>query len=258
MDASRYARLRLVERVDFTDDLALFRFRADAAVDFVPGQYATLGLKLAEQERPLLRPYSVVSAPGTDELEFFVERVEDGTLTPRLWNLPAGGEAWMRRKVVGRFVLDEACTTHVMAATVTGVGPYVSIVRAQVRALAEDALPGDPHRMLVLHGGSRSWELGSYRDELARLADAHDWLAYVPTVSRPWEDAGWMGEVGRVEEVFRKHADAAGFARPETAVYACGHPGMVARVMDLARRAGYNEAHVHEEKYFIERHPGSA
>jgi ferredoxin--NADP+ reductase len=254
MDESRYARLRLVERVDFTDDLALFRFRPDAPVDFVPGQYATLGLKLADQKRPLLRPYSVASAPRADDLEFFIERVEDGQLTTHLWELREGSEAWMRRKVVGRFVLDDARTQHVMAATVTGVTPYVSIIRTQVRELASGAR-STPHRFLVLHGASRSWELGAYHDELSRLADRHDWLTYVPTVSRPWEDPDWTGEVGRVEDVFRKHADAAGFDRAQLAAYACGHPGMIEHVMTLTRRAGYDEEHVHEEKYFIERTP---
>lgn len=106
MDASQYSSLTLLERVDFSDDLALFRLRADEPIDFTPGQYATLGLKENGDDRPLLRPYSVASAPGTAELEFFIERVEEGALTSKLWELEQGAELWMRDKIVGRFTLD--------------------------------------------------------------------------------------------------------------------------------------------------------
>ena len=105
-DLDGYSALTLTERVDFSDDLAVFHLRAPEPVDFTPGQYATLGLMNEETERPLLRPYSVASRPGTKELEFFIERVEDGDLSPKFWDLEPGAEVWMREKLVGRFVLD--------------------------------------------------------------------------------------------------------------------------------------------------------
>ena len=207
MDLPGYSALTLIERVDFADDLALFRLQSPGVVDFVPGQYATIGLMDARTERPLLRPYSVASAPGDNTLEFFIERVDDGKLTPRLWDLTEGAEVWMRDKIVGRFVLDTERTHHLMAATVTGVGPYVSIIQDHARAL-QSGEPVSDHHFLVLHGASHSWELGSYIDDLARWADKYDWMEYVPTVSRPWDEDDWSGECGRVEDVLRKYLDA--------------------------------------------------
>jgi len=256
MDTSRYSRLTLIERVDFSDDLALFRLKAGSPVTFTPGQYATIGLKEEDEDRPLLRPYSVANAPGTTELEFFIERVDDGRLTPRLWSLEQGASVWMRDKIVGRFVLDETYHQHVMVATVTGVGPYVSIARDQIRAINNGEVQ-DPHRMLILHGGSRSWELGTYREELTRLAETWNWIEYVPTVSRPWEDDGWTGEVGRVEDVLRKYVDASGFSPSETAAYTCGHPQMIDKAQGIFERAGFSEDAIHEEKYFVERSNGT-
>jgi len=252
MDLSGYSELTLVERVDFSDDLAVFRLRAPAPVDFTAGQYATIGLMDESTDRPLLRPYSVASAPGSTELEFFIERVDDGDLTTRLWDLERGASIWMREKIVGRFVLDTDRPFHVMAATVTGVAPYVSIARAQVEALDEGDLD-EPHRFLILHGGSRSWELGTYREELSGLAQRVDWLDYVPTVSRPWEDPDWTGERGRVEDVLRKHLDATSFPLNETAVYTCGHPQMIDKAQGIFERAGIDEDAIHEEKYFVEK-----
>ena len=232
MDASQYSRLTLLERVDFSEELAVFRLRADEPIDFTPGQYATLGLVHDGNDRPLLRPYSVASAPGNTELEFFIERVEEGDLTQRLWDLEQGAELWMRDKIVGRFTLDASCTYHLMAATVTGVGPYVSIIRDQIRALRNGTLD-TPRPMMVLHGASRSWELGTYLDELTTLAEQADWFEYVPTVSRPWEDPDWTGECGRVEDVLRKHLDAAPFPAEDTAAYTCGHPQMIDKAQGI-------------------------
>lgn len=252
MDTSQYSRLTLVERVDFSEDLALFKLEAPEPVDFTPGQYATIGLQVPDQDRPLLRPYSVGAAPGERELEFFIELVDEGKLTPRLWDLDRGADVWMRDKIVGRFVLDDRFRQHLMVSTVTGVTPYVSIARAQIQALNEGRL-GEPHRMLVLHGGSRSWELGTYRDELQALAEKYDWIDYVPTVSRPWEDPDWDGESGRAEDVLRKHLDRSSFDPAETAAYTCGHPQMIDKAQGILERAGFSDEAIHEEKYFVER-----
>lgn len=252
MDRSRYSLLTLIERVDFSEDLAVFRLRADEPVDFTPGQYATIGLVDDSTDRPLLRPYSVASAPGSTELEFFIERVEEGALTSQLWQLDRGAKVWMRNKIVGRFVLDSSRLCHFMAATVTGIGPYVSIVRDQLRALDNGDLES-PDKMFILHGASRSWELGTYCDELSTLARRLDWLEYVPTVSRPWEDPEWTGECGRVEDVLRKYLDASPFPPSETAAYTCGHPKMIDKAQGVFLRAGFPEEAIHEEKYFVER-----
>lgn len=252
MKDSRYARIELVGRDDFSDDLALFRFRAEEPIDFTPGQYATIGVHPEGMKRPLLRPYSIASSPHETMLEFFIELVDEGKLTPRLWRLSEGDRIWMRKKVVGRFVLDESRSAHVMVATVTGVAPYVSIVRAQAHALAEGTQT-TPHKVLILHGASHSWEFGTFYDELTDAASTYDWLTYIPTVSRPWAETDWDGEVGRVEDVLRKHMDAAGLTTPDAAAYTCGHPQMVDKAQGIARRAGLDEEHIHEEKYWVER-----
>ena len=75
-------------------------------------------------------------------------------------------------------------------------------------------------------------------------------MTAVSTISRPWTAPGWAGEVGRVEDVLRKHLDALGWAAGETAGYGCGNPGMVHTVQGIMRRAGMDGAHLHEEAYF--------
>jgi ferredoxin--NADP+ reductase len=157
-----------------------------------------------------------------------VERVEDGSFTPRLWDLDDGAEVMVHRRAVEGHVLGRAAPRrrHVMAATGTGIAPYASIVNAQAHALSEGPPEAEPHRMLIIHGASHAGEHGPYGEMLADRAATADWLRYVPTVSRPWTSPEWDGERARAEDVFRKHVDAAEEMGPETAaVWTCGPPG---------------------------------
>ncbi len=250
MPTDKFCRVRLVERIDFTEDLALFRFEPEIPVTFTPGQYATLALEVEGKLVP--RAYSIVSAPHEPLLEFFIELVPHGKLTPRIWELREGDEMWMRRKIVGHFTLETKRTRHLMLATVTGIAPYLSMIRAQRHAIEQGASP--PHRFLVIHGASRSKELGVYLDELRKLSEAVDWLTYIPTVSRPWEDPAWKGETGRVDDIVRKYLDAAEDFTPATTVaYACGHPQMIENVRGILRRAGFADEFIREEQYFVQK-----
>ncbi len=245
MNLSKFSQARLVERVDFTDHLAAFRFRPDRPLAFAAGQYATLAL--LDGEKLIQRAYSIVSSPHEGDLEFFIELVPEGELTPRLWEIPVGGDLLIRAKIVGRFTQDADLKRHLMLATVTGVAPYLSMVRHHAHRLAAgEALPD---RFLIVHGASHSRDFGTYHDELVNLARA-DWLHYVPTVSRPWEDEDWTGETGRVGDVVRKHADAFDFGAGKAVAYACGHPQMIENTHGLLTRARFPAEHFREEKYF--------
>lgn len=249
MNPDKFFEAELVERIDFTDELGLFRFRASQQPLFKPGQYATIVMEDGDNKL-LQRPYSLVSAPHEEFLEFFLELVPHGAMTPRLWELQIGGSVFMRNRVVGNFLLDEKnnADRHVMAATVTGIAPFLSMVRHQIHQLAAGSTT--VHQFLILHGASQSVELGVYQSELQELSAQHEWLHYVPTVSRPWEDVEWKGELGRVDELVRKYADNLGFTAENAAGYACGNPQMIEIVKGILARANFPKQKIHEEKYF--------
>ncbi|WP_412069518.1 FAD-binding oxidoreductase [Rubrivirga sp. IMCC43871] len=234
-------------RLDVTPDLAVFWLRSPEPLAFRPGQYVTLAAPNASG-RVVKRAYSVVSAPHEPLVELVIELVEEGEMTPLLWPLREGDTVWVRKKVVGHFLLDAERTCHVMACTVTGIAPFLSMIRAHAASLAAGETVPD-HRFLVVHGASHAVEFGQYLDELATLAET-GWVEAVSTVSRPWADAAWTGEVGRVEDVVRKHLDRLAWEPDAVAGYACGNPQMIETVRGILRRARVDDAHVHEEKYF--------
>jgi ferredoxin/flavodoxin---NADP+ reductase len=246
--SDKHQTVKVVSRKDYAPDLWSIRVRGEEKLVFKPGQYATLGVQ--SNGKIFERAYSIASSPLEDEIEFFFELVPEGDLTPHIHAAKEGNELLMRKQAKGLFTLDTKSghKQHFLAATVTGVAPFVSMVRT----MAREANLGNPpeHRMVVLQAASRSWEF-AYRSELQTLAEQHAWLEYVPTVSRPWEDAEWTGEVGRVEDVLRKYLDTLGLDPKDTTAYLCGHPQMIENARGLLARRGFTKEFIREEVYWV-------
>lgn len=249
--SDKHYRAEIIERRDFSGDLWAIRIKAEGALNFTPGQYATFGV--AEDDKLIERPYSIVSSPYEETLEFFFELVPEGDLTPRLHKLKTGATLFMRKAAKGRFNLDmkSGHKKHFLVSTVTGVAPYCSMVRTLYRDWKEGKYP-EGHKLYVIQGASRSWELG-YREELERIAAEAPWLEYIPTVSRPWEDKEWKGEVGRCEDVLRKYSDQFGLDASDTTGYLCGHPEMIEKAKGILQRRGYPKESLREEQYWVQK-----
>jgi ferredoxin/flavodoxin---NADP+ reductase len=256
MDVSqKFYRARIVQRRDLAADLWSIRVQPGAEFPFLPGQYATLGILTPAKH--IERPYSIVSSPYESELEFFFELVPRGELTPALHKLQVGDELTMRKVAKGRFTLQrETHRNHLLVCTVTGVAPFVSYLRTLSSDARQNKFP-EGHRLFLLEGASRSWEFG-YIDELKRIADEVPWLKYVPTVSRPWEDRNWAGEVGRVDDLIRKYTDSWGLTPETTSCYLCGHPKMIENGHGILARRGWAKEHIKEEIYFVPKEQATA
>ncbi len=271
----------LLSKLDLDERLAIFRFELEDQLIFQPGQYATLWLTHNGRTTP--RPYSMASSPSeTRILEFYINLVEAGHLTPSLWSSEIissleRGDGNARLSVTGpkgRFVLDSGEFRNlVFVASGTGLAPFMSMIRK----LNEDYLhsPRTFRRrsVCVIHGASRPQHLG-YREELEHLAaetleDPLRALAltYLPTISRPQLDPSWAGLTGRAETLFEHDpVPAPGIhglqsvvramlnstLRPEThLVYTCGYPGTVDNVASLLSARGFRpDVDLKREKYY--------
>jgi ferredoxin--NADP+ reductase len=245
----KFYRARVTKREDFAPDLWAIRVNAGGPFAYKPGQYATLGV--ITPEKHVERPYSIVSSPYESELEFFIELVPHGELTPLLYKLQVGDEMTMRKVAKGRFVLDTKSgrTKHLLLCTVTGIAPFVSYARALHKDWKDGKFAGE-HQLFLIEGASRSWEFG-YRAEMEKIAAEVPWLKYLPCVSRPWEDAAWQGETGRVDDIIRKYADLWDLKPANTSVYLCGHPTMIENGKGIMKRCGFVKEQMAEEVYFI-------
>src|SRR5437660_3265808 len=85
----KFFRARLIQREEFAADLWTARIDPGGAFKFVPGQYATLGIE--KDGKRIERPYSIVSSPAEQEIEFFFELVpEGGSHSPALQTAVGG------------------------------------------------------------------------------------------------------------------------------------------------------------------------
>ena len=119
----------VLENIHWADNL--FTLKVDAQVDtFIAGQFTSLALEI-EGER-IARPYSYLSAPGKQPLEFFFYTATDGVLSNALVNLKSGDPIWIKQQANGFFTLDEvpAARDLWMFGTGTGIAPYLSILNS--------------------------------------------------------------------------------------------------------------------------------
>lgn len=246
----------VVDRIDLTPALAVFKIRPDEPISevprFKPGQYMTIGLNNTAKPElgSVRRPMSIVSAPEEgDVFEFYVRYVShpesDNPLTHLLWQTRPDDRIFLRSKAAGTFTLEDTIGAKdgrkkICVAAGTGLAPFLSMARS--RLLRDpDASLGD---FAILHGASYPDDLG-YAEELASL-QAHG-LHYLPTVSRPQSAPGWQGDKGRVEDFFapgridaleEKIGLPTGGLVPEAAtVFICGLQGTIGEtVMRLLPR----------------------
>jgi ferredoxin--NADP+ reductase len=241
-----YGGATVIDRTDITPELATFKIVPDTPIAFIPGQFVRLALEVGG--RLVQRSYSMVSAPHEPYLEFIVELVGEGRLTSLLWNLRDGDRLQVHSDAAGVFGLDRSgsFSRHIMAATITGIAPFISMIRshahAQMPSRTQDL------QILLLHSASHEAELAPYADEIA--ANYSDWLIYIPTISRPLENPEWTGEVGKIGDVLRKYTDMLGYDYLNSVAYLCGHPAMIRDAQEILERARFPRAQIRTEKYF--------
>lgn len=244
-------------KLEVSPRLMIMRVAADGwqMPDFQPGQFAVLGLpgsaprsalSMPEQSpsdhgKLIRRAYSIASSSRTREyMEFYINLVTSGALTPRLFALEVGDRLWLSSKATGMFTLDQVPKDKhiIMVATGTGLAPYISM-------LTSELMCGNPRHYAVLHGAYHSWDLG-YRSELLMLQHLCRNFTYVATIDRPEEEpVPWSGPTGWVQDLWRKGfvAQGWGFAPTpaDTHVFLCGNPMMIDEMVPLLQDEGFRE-----------------
>lgn len=250
---------RVLEVHHWTDRLFSFRTTRDPGFRFVNGQFTMIGLPV--EGRPLLRAYSMVSPSHEESLEFLSIKVPNGPLTSRLQSIEAGDRILVGRKPTGTLVQDSLLPgrTLYMAATGTGLAPFMSIVR--------DPDVYDRFERLVLIHGCRFIADLAYSDYIEKVLPADEFLGdlvrakltYYPTVTRePFLHNG------RVTQLLAsgKLTDDLGLPRLDPAhdrVMICGGPQMLADMVGLLAERGFEEGSGGKpgsyviEKAFVER-----
>lgn len=278
---------KVVEKHLIHDTLAIFRIAYElqgTKIDFEPGQFANLALMpppealeaqaKAEAEaqqgeagpkrrRPgrvklVRRAYSIASPPSEQHwLEFYIVAVEEGALTPRLFDLGVGDRLFMDTKFKGHFTIKDVPEGKnlVTVATGTGLAPFLSMYQQY-----KDT-PGRFNRFVFIHGVRCEEDLG-YRAMLEQFARDDERVVYLPAATREPEDSAFTGYRGRVTTMFSDgtYEQAVGSKlNPETDhVFLCGNPAMIDQLEgELVERDGFivksprqKDGNLHFERYW--------
>ncbi|SRR5712691_4688815 len=225
---------RLIESIEIAPQVRHFVFEAPDVrrLDFLPGQFVSLTDVVNGKE--ITRAYSIVSAPsGTNRFELCLNLVEEGLLSPRLFQIQPGDSLEMRPPL-GQFTLRNPGRDAVLVATGTGIAPFRSILKAHLQEFS-------PAFTLIF--GVRYESHLMYRHEFEEMARRFSHFRFWPTLSRP--EPGWTGRTGHVQE----HLKEAVGGRRDVEVYLCGLKLMVDDVRNILKEMGFDRKQIIYEKY---------
>jgi ferredoxin/flavodoxin---NADP+ reductase len=235
----------------WTPSLFTLRTTRDQSLRFSAGQFVMLGLEV--EGKPLLRAYSIASAPYADELEFYSIKVQDGPLTSRLQKIVPGDEILIGRKPTGTLVLDglRPGRNLYLVGTGTGLAPFLSLVR-------EPEVYERFEKVIVTHTVREVADL-NYREflshELPNDPDLGEWVApkliYYPTVTRePFVNEGRITDLMASGKLFTD----IGLPPLDPArdrLMLCGGPSVLADLKALLLARNYEEGSVANPGDFV-------
>ena len=210
----------VVQKKIWADGLFTLEIDVDGVQEFLPGQFLQIGYQNGQDH--VHRPYSVAS-PWGQRLEFFVVRVEDGQLTPWLWQLVEGSEIDVNHRAAGSFTLAKTPDAEVLwlVATGTGLAPYIAMLRTEE--------PWQRYQKIVVVHGVRLAQDMAYTKELEELSVKYPKrFAFVPALTREESDQTLQGRIPALLKDGSLEA-AAGWemTRENSAVMLCGNPAML-------------------------------
>lgn len=206
---------------------------------YTSGQYVTLQTRI--DGKPISRSYSIASAyQDTLKMEFCIKKVEEGILSPHIFDWKAGEKVKVTGPM-GNFIIEDSMLSKPITfiATGTGIAPF----RAMIQSLTEAGQMRVPK--INLFSGVRYVNEVLYDKEWNALKEKYgDRFFYAATVSRPErEDHNYS--VGRVGDVLKKHREVL----DGSLFFICGLTPMIDDVKSLLLSMDFSEESIFYEKY---------
>ena len=246
-----YSRARVLDVTHYTNKLFSFRVSRDPSFRFEAGQFVMIGLEV--EGKPLVRAYSIASAPYDDFLEFFSIKVPNGPLTSRLQRIKPGDEILVGRKPTGTLLIESLLPGKrlYLFATGTGFAPFASVLRN----------PDTYERfeeILLVYGCRQSAELAYATETVVALREseflgeqADRQLIYYATLTREA-----FHNTGRITDLIASGRLSCDLNRPplsaeDDRVMICGNPEMLVALKARLISQGFTEGSSGEPGAFV-------
>ena len=225
----------------WTDGLFSFICTRGPQFRFGAGQFAMIGLMV--EGKPLVRAYSMVSAPWEEHLEFLSIKVPNVPLTSRLRHIRPGEAVLIGRKATGTLAPGNLAPGGLLwlFATGTGLAPFMSLIRDPETYDRYD-------RIVLVHTVRQVAEL-AYHDLILRELPRHELLGkmvreklvYWPSVTREA-----FRHQGRITTLIKTNEIGASLGLPplspaQDRAMLCGSEAMNADVRAMLEARGFEE-----------------
>ncbi len=227
---------KILEIIDETQKVKLFRLEKTKEFSFQPGQFAMLSIEglLSREGVIVKRSYSIASSPYDKYLEFCITKADNGFFSVAMHNLNAGDFVNVQAPY-GVFTVKKPVPKNtVFVAGGSGIAPLMSIIRSLKN---ENAFP----KGFRLFYGFRTPADFVYGKELQELAKKRA-ISLIAAIDKPAK--GWNGETGFVSEVLSRHCD---FEKSDA--YLCGPPVMVTATIKELTTLGFDEKRIFREQW---------
>ena len=229
---------KVVSKTDETSRVRSIVFECPMWDGHMPGQHVDIRLT-ADDGYQAQRSYSIASAPDDDHLVLTVERLQDGEVSPYLFDDLAPGDELEMRGPIGRYFVWESSMGGplLMIAGGSGLVPFRAMLRHR-EATGSDA----PTRLLY---SSRTQGDLIYRAELEEFAvkGSAD-VRFTLTREQP---EGWSGYTRRIDSEIL--GDVAWSPSERALVYICGPTSFVETAANILVDLGHDPESIRTERF---------
>lgn len=229
----------VLDIVQRTHNVKSFRFKIKEDVDFKPGQFFFVTLKIDGTERT--KHFSFSNSPTEKGYVEFTKRITDSEFSQALGRLKTGD--WARLKMpYGSFTFGGEYKKIAFLSGGIGITP----IRSICKFATDSMLPTD---MVLLYGNNREEDI-IFRKDLDDMQAVNKNLRIVYTLTSSDIDRKiWKGRTGYIDDTMIKE-EVPDYT--ERIFYICGPPRMVESLINILR----NKLGVQQDKIKIENFVG--
>jgi ferredoxin-NADP reductase len=220
---------KLISKQNIAEDTLEFEFKKPDNFEFISGQFIQIKIPNTNEEKNILRCYSIVSTPDDENIRLVVKIISGGLGTTYLKNLNINDEIEFG-EATGHFILNEDTKKQYFIATGCGIASISSIIK--------DLLNKKTDHEVHLLFGLRNEDNIFWTEKFDEWKTEYPNFNYNLTLSQPSES--WTGMKGRVTEHVPK--DVA-----DTNFYMCGSMPMVKEIRDMLGERGIDKKNIHFE-----------
>ncbi len=218
-----WQKAKIVKSAPASFDIRSLVLKPESYIPYRAGQHYELRMPGSD----ISRKYSIASSPYEpgDSLEFGVQLIRNGVLSPQLWGLAEGSEIEIRGPLGESFVWDaDASGPLVLLGAGSGITPLLSIYRA--------------YRFKYPHGTCAFVMSAKDASRIMHYDALKDILITRFTATEERIDLGFLKDpVGALAK------------NPQALFYICGPDGFIDEMVDNVLELGALEANVKSEKF---------